>query len=87
MHISGWSLIKPWRMCEGYSSHVFVSVTALAATYLVYMSKMRQHTVSCRLLKILWRLGSLTKNTLVVLDTITNGIVYEMLAKSDNILN
>ena len=29
-----------------------MSVTALTATYLVYMSKARQHTVSCRLLKI-----------------------------------
>ena len=35
---------------------VCVSVTALAATYLVYMSKVRQYTVSCRLLKtyIVW---------------------------------
>ena len=29
-----------------------MSVTTLAATYLVYMSKVSQHTVSCRLLKI-----------------------------------
>ena len=29
-----------------------MSVTALAATYLVYMSKVRRFTVSCRLLKI-----------------------------------
>ena len=40
-------------MRKGYSSCcVCVSVTALVATYLVYMSKVRQHTVSCRLLKI-----------------------------------
>ena len=31
---------------------VCVSVTTLAATYLVYMSKVRQHIVSCRLLSI-----------------------------------
>ena len=31
---------------------VCVSVTVLAATYLVYMSKMRRYTVSCRFLKI-----------------------------------
>ena len=31
---------------------VCLSVTALAATYLVYMSKVRWYTVSCRLLKI-----------------------------------
>ena len=29
-----------------------MSVTVLVATYLVYMSKVRQHTASCRLLKI-----------------------------------
>ena len=29
-----------------------MSVTELAATYLVYLSKVRQHTVFCRLLKI-----------------------------------
>ena len=29
-----------------------LSVTALAATYLVYISKVRRYTVSCRLLKI-----------------------------------
>ena len=29
-----------------------VSITMLVATYLVYMSKVRRHTVSCRLLKI-----------------------------------
>ena len=35
-----------------------------------------------------WRLGSFsTKDTPMVLDTITNGIVYELLAKSDNYLN
>ena len=31
---------------------VCLSVTALAAMYLVYMSKVMQYTVSCRLLKI-----------------------------------
>ena len=48
-------------MCvhEGYSSHfvcvsVCPSVTTLAATYLVYTSKVRYYTVSCRLLKILY---------------------------------
>ena len=48
-------------MREGYGSHsvclsvglcVYLSVTTLAATYLVYMSKVRRHSVSCRLLKI-----------------------------------
>ena len=29
-----------------------MSVTALAATYMVYVSKVRRHTVSCRLIKI-----------------------------------
>ena len=85
-------------------------VTALAATYLVYMSKLRQHTVSSRLLKIciVWtslktfHLGDMasfachddrqlssfsTKSTPIVLDTITNGTVYEPLARSDNYLN
>ena len=31
---------------------VCVSVTALAATYLVYMSKVRRYMVSCRLLQV-----------------------------------
>ena len=54
-------------MCEGYGSHfvcvcvcvcvcacvcVCLSVTALAATYLVCMSKLRHHRVPCRLLKV-----------------------------------
>ena len=93
-------------MREGYGScSVSVSVTALAATYLVYTSKVRWYRVSCRLLNvcIVWillktfcsgdmasfachddqRLGSFsTKHTPIVLDTITNGIVYEPLAKS-----
>ena len=72
----------------------------LAATYLVYMSKVRCHVVSRRLLKpcIVWtllktfRLGDMVlfaalsqqKITSMVLDTITNGIVYEPLAKNDN---
>ena len=44
--------IKTQQMREGYGSHcVCVSVTALAAIYLVYTSKMWQHTVSCRLLR------------------------------------
>ena len=37
-------------MCVSVS--VYLSVTVLPATYLVYVSKVRQHTVSCRLLKI-----------------------------------
>ena len=104
-------------MCEGYSNRcvcvcvcVSVSVTVLVATYLAYMSKVRRHTVSCRLLKICiaWtllkiscsgdmvlfachddrRLDSfLTKNTPMILDTITNDRVYEPLARSDNYLN
>ena len=48
-------IIKPQRMREGYGSRFVckcVSVTALAATYLVYVSKVRRYTVSCRLLKI-----------------------------------
>ena len=86
-----------------------MSVTVLVATYLVYMSKVRQYTVSCRIC-IVWtslkmfcsgdmasfachddrRLGSFsTKNTLMLLDMITNGSVYyyESLARSDDYLN
>ena len=82
----------------------------LAATHLVHMSKLRQYTVSCRLLKIciVWtplktfdsgdmalsacdddrQLGAFSiKNTPMVLETITNGIVYEPLARSDDYLN
>ena len=89
---------------------VCVSDTSLAATYLVYMSKVRRYTVSSRLLKIciVWtslkmfcsgdmalfachndrRLSSSsTKNTPMVLDTITNGLVYEPLARNDDYLN
>ena len=76
------------------------------------MSKVRQNTVSCRLLKICtctvwtslktfhsgdmasfafhddWQLGSFsTKTTPMVLDTITNGVVYEPQASSDDYLN
>ena len=109
-------VIKPRHMHEGYSSRVCVclsdcvSVTALVATYLVYMSKVRWHAVSCRLLKIyiVWtmlkmfrsgdmvlfachddqQLGSFsTKNTPMVLNTIRNCIVYELLARSDDYLN
>ena len=37
--------INPWWMCEGYSSHsVYVSVTKLGATYLVYTLKTRFFT-------------------------------------------
>ena len=48
---NNWSIFKPQRMRKGYDSRfvcvcVCVSVTALAATYLVYMSKVRQYTVS-----------------------------------------
>ena len=51
-------------MRGGYSSRfvsecVCVSVTMLEATYLVCMSNLRQHTVSCRLLKICIVLTSL----------------------------
>ena len=38
-------------MHEGYSSRLCL-FTALAATYLLHMSNVRWHTVSCRLLKI-----------------------------------
>ena len=48
-------------MLYGYSTRfvclcVCLSVTTLAATYLVYMFKVRRYTVSCRLLKtcIVW---------------------------------
>ena len=46
------TLIKPQRMWEGLSTAVIcvcVCVYCLA-TFLVYMSKVRRHTVSCRLL-------------------------------------
>ena len=92
------------------SECVCMSVTALAATYLVYMSKVRRYTVFCRFLKTCivctslkmflsgdmtlfachddQQLGSFsTKNTPMVLNTITKGIVYEPLARSDNYLN
>ena len=58
-------VVKPRRMHEGYNSwlmcvcvcvcvcvSVCLSITTLAAVYLVYMSKVRQHTVFCRPLKI-----------------------------------
>ena len=74
-----------------------MSVTVLAATYVVYTSKVRRYTVSYRLLKIcivwtslkMFRSGDIallachndqrfssfsTRNTPVVLDTVTNGI-------------
>ena len=89
---------------------VCVSVTTLTAAYLVYMSKVRQYTISCKLLKIciVWtslkmfcsgdvalfvchdhrQLRSFsTENTPMVLDMITNGTVYELLARSDDYLN
>ena len=51
------SLIKPQCMRKGsrrayVSLCVYLSVIALAATYLVYLSKVRWHTISCMLLKI-----------------------------------
>ena len=49
------AIINPRRMRKGYGSRfvcVCLSVTALAATYLVCMSKVRHHRVPCRLLKI-----------------------------------
>ena len=39
-------------VCVCVCVSVSVSVTVLVATYLVYMSKVRWHTVFCRLLKI-----------------------------------
>ena len=52
-------IFNPRRMREGYSScfvcvcvSVCLSVTTLAATYLVCMSKLRHHRVPCRLLKL-----------------------------------
>ena len=39
-------------MCVSVYLSVYVSVTVLMATYLVYMSKVRQNAVSCKLLKI-----------------------------------
>ena len=51
-------MINPRRMREGYGIVVLcvcvvcVSVTVLAATYFVCMSKVRHHRVPCRLLKI-----------------------------------
>ena len=60
-------IINPQRMHEGYNSRsvcecvrvcVCLSVTMLAATYLVCMFKVRHHRVPCRLLKvcIVWTL-------------------------------
>ena len=86
-----------------------MSVTALAATYLVYMSNVRRYTVSCRLLEVCIvytllktfysgdmasfachddrRLSSFsTKNTPMLLDTITNSLAYELLTRSDDYL-
>ena len=59
IHVGKARIFKPRRMRKGYGNHcVCVSVTTLAATYVVYMSKARRHTVSCRLLKvcIVWTL-------------------------------
>ena len=104
-------IFKSQRMCDGYSScFVRVSITALAVAYLVYMSKVRRHTETCRLLKIfivwtsvkMFRSGDMAlfachddrrlvsysiKSIPMILDTITNGVVYELLAESDNYLN
>ena len=83
---------------------VCLSVTTLAATYLVYMSKVRWCTVFRRLLKICYCVETIcsgdmalyachddqrlaTKNTPLDLDMITNGIVYELLDRSDGHLN
>ena len=61
MHKSCLTIINPRRMRERYGSRfvcvcvclsVCLSVTALAATYLVCMSKLRHHRVPCRLLKV-----------------------------------
>ena len=38
--------------CVSLTLTLTLTLTTLAATYLVYMSKIRLHTVSCRLLKI-----------------------------------
>ena len=53
------NIVKPQRACTRVTVVVLcvclsvcVSVTALAAIYLVYMSKVMWHIVSCRLLKI-----------------------------------
>ena len=65
-------LIKPRRMREGTvvvlcaSKCVSVSATVLVATYLVYMSKVRRYTVSCRLLKIyrrIWLISACAYNS------------------------
>ena len=56
--------INPRCMREGYGSRsvcvcVCLSVTALAVTYFVCMSKVRHHRVPCRLLKLCIRWISL----------------------------
>ena len=76
---------------------VCLSVTKLTATGLYVQSEAVIATVSCRLLKDLYCmdlfcLGDLSlaiqlfliKYTPMALDTITNGIVYEPLARSDD---
>ena len=55
-----WSCIfeisSPFTVVTVFCVWVYVSVCLLPATYLVYMSKVKRHTVSCRLLKtrIVW---------------------------------
>ena len=49
------TVVKPRRMHRRLTVVVLsvcVSVTTLTAIYLVYVSKVRQYTVSCRLLNI-----------------------------------
>ena len=102
-------------MHKGYGNR-FVSVSTCvcycASGYIpgLCISKVRQHTVSCKLLKIciVWtslktfRLGDMAsfahhndrrldsfsiKNKPILLGMITNGMVYELLAKNDNYIN
>ena len=61
---SMYAIFKPGRMCEGYGGHfvsewVCASVTTLAATYLVYMFKVRWYTVSFKryaLCRLCWNI-------------------------------
>ena len=69
-------------MREGFGSHsvclfVYLSVTALAATYLVYTSKVWQHGISSRLLKIciVWTL----------LETFCSGDMVEFVCNNDRV--
>ena len=50
-----WNAIKPRHMREGlqcFCVSVHTAPHVLAATYLVYVSKVRRYTVSCRFFKI-----------------------------------